>query len=99
MLSAVYRDSAGDLVVRVIANRALRSEIEVDGLRSGAVGEHGRFAFVLDGGLEGKTATVTGIGAQSVGRSLEVPLIPGDIPAPRPSPSPERTPSRPRTAV
>lgn len=90
LLSSVTRNSAGDLVVRVIANRAARAEIQVGEHLEQVSGLHQRFAFVVDGSLEGQTATVTGIGigTSARSRSLEIPLTPIEQPAPSPLAAP-----------
>ncbi|KIU01789.1 hypothetical protein, partial [Frigoribacterium sp. MEB024] len=88
LLSSVHRSSTGDIVVRVIVNRAHQAEIRVGEHREQVSGLHGRFSFVLDGSLEGQTATVTGIGSPDRGRSLDIPLTPAEIPAPSPLAAP-----------
>jgi hypothetical protein len=84
LLSSVTRNADGDLVVRVISNRAGEARLEVGTHRDVKRGVNGRFSFVVDGSLAGQTATVTGIFGDVEGRSLDLPLTPVEAPAPSP---------------
>jgi hypothetical protein len=84
LLSSVTRDADGDLVVRVISNRAGEARLEVGERSETTRGINGRFSFVVDGSLAGETATVTGLFGDVEGRSLELPLTAVAAPAPSP---------------
>lgn len=87
-LSSMTRDADGDLVVRVIANRAGEARLVVGDDELTTRGVNGRFTFTLDGALAGRTATVTGLAGSTEGRSLDLPLVPVDAPAPSPLQAP-----------
>jgi len=90
ILSSVTEEADGSLTVRAIVTGAGQARIDVgDHSETLTRGQHGRFPFVLDGSLAGRTATITGVSRDGDGPSTEIDLTPSEAPAGSPLAAPQ----------